>query len=330
MRKKLSIIVPRYNETEEEVMPLLCSIRAQSGFDLDRLEVIIANDNPEDDFALMAFNPLNLDIKMTMYGGNFGPGVARQKGLEQASGEYVMFCDADDCLYSNNAIYSLLNEFRTYPETEILSSAWIEEALNTETNEMAFLTHGIENTWMHGKMFRTSFIEDNNLSFHPDLRVHEDSYFLSIAARMATHRRFLQNPCTYVWRWGADSITRRNNAMYLYDSFPVFIHAIGLANREIMRRKPGIDMDYEVAQHLIYCYFTLQGKEWFEDSKVKYQNDSVLTLSEEMKDFWDIWDKVPQEMIMRIYNEEREKNFKNQMERYTLDKFVDILKTGGQ
>ena len=130
MRKKLSIIVPRFEEKENDIMPLLCSIRSQEGFDFERLEVVISNDNPEEEFQIKNALALGLDIKVINISNGGGPGVARQCGLAEASGEYVMFCDADDCLYNANAIYSLMNNFREFPDTEILYSSWMRSKIH--------------------------------------------------------------------------------------------------------------------------------------------------------------------------------------------------------
>ena len=47
MRKFLSIIIPRYKETEKEIFPLLSSINGQVGMDFSDIEVIIATDGKE-------------------------------------------------------------------------------------------------------------------------------------------------------------------------------------------------------------------------------------------------------------------------------------------
>jgi len=94
---------------------------------------------------------------------------------------------------------------------------------------MIYITHKVENTWMHGKMFKRSFLLENNIKFHPDLRVHEDTYFLSIAAECANKIGFL-NIISYVWRWGKDSITRKNEGEYRFNNAIDFIKACAYAH----------------------------------------------------------------------------------------------------
>ena len=60
MRKFLSIIIPRYKETEKEIFPLLSSINGQVGMDFSDIEVIIATDgkeNPELDQGFLNSPP---------------------------------------------------------------------------------------------------------------------------------------------------------------------------------------------------------------------------------------------------------------------------------
>ena len=101
MDKTISIIVPYYKESTEMLFPLLSSINNQLGIDFNKIEVLLVNDGannrlPEEFLGM--FN--NLDIRTCCLMENRGPGVARQCGIEEAQGEYVMFCDADDVLHN--------------------------------------------------------------------------------------------------------------------------------------------------------------------------------------------------------------------------------------
>ena len=181
MRKFLSIIIPRYKETEQDIFPLLSSINNQVGIDFDDIEVIIANDGGGlgelDQTFLGMFNMDSTQINLEK---NCGPGVARQVGLDIAKGEYVMFCDADDIIHNVGVIGAFIHECEVQ-SPDILSSSWLEEMI-MEDGKYTYINHNIENTWMHGKVLRRQFLIQNNIRFHDDLRVNEDSYFLAIAA----------------------------------------------------------------------------------------------------------------------------------------------------
>lgn len=93
METNISIIVPVFN-AENYLFRCLCSLISQTyGF----IEIICINDGSTDHSAeiLERFACLDSRIKV-IYQENLGPAAARNKGLEAATGKYVMFCDADD------------------------------------------------------------------------------------------------------------------------------------------------------------------------------------------------------------------------------------------
>ncbi len=93
METNISIIVPVFN-AENYLFRCLCSLISQTyGF----IEIICINDGSTDHSAeiLERFARLDSRIKV-IYQENLGPAAARNKGLEAATGKYVMFCDADD------------------------------------------------------------------------------------------------------------------------------------------------------------------------------------------------------------------------------------------
>lgn len=321
MRKFLSVIVPRFQETERDIFPLLSSISGQVGVDFSDLEVIIANDGggagPLDVNFLGLFG---LDISQIDLPENGGPGVARQAGLDAARGDYVMFCDADDALHNVGVLGALLQEAeKSVPD--MLTSAWLEEV--RDANGYRYITHDIENTWMHGKLFRRQFLTGNNIRFHDKLRVHEDSYFLAIAAAMA--ERNLHLPVTtYVWKYHPDSITRRDGAVYTYESIPTFIEACTMAYREIERRNPA-QMEYKIVQFTLYNYFCFHQPGWQAPEHAGYLAAAEQAFTERITPFWGYWQNAAPEFIAQVYNEERAKSFVGGVEAETVAVWLNRL-----
>lgn len=329
MNKILSIIIPRYNEPIEIIRRNVCSIYIQSQFDLNSLEVIIADDNPDNPLTETEIDGLKtafgIDILHPIMPQNGGPGLARQLGIDVSNGEYLMFIDADDTLYSSNVLRVLFNEIEKFPETDYMSSHWIEELYDKEHDNYIYVQHDLENTWMHGKLIKKSLLTKNNIRFHPDLRVHEDSYFLSLVADVAKSRRLLTVP-TYLWRHSESTITRRNDGLYLYEDFPTFIKSIGLAN-EALRQHHSQALHYHVVQLVLYCFFTLQQDIWIKDEVSKYRKASIDALKEVMRSQWDVYDSADSNMVRQTYKEERDKHFKaNEIEHYSLYEWITMLR----
>lgn len=323
MRKFLSIVIPRYKETEKEIFPLLTSIANQTGIDFSDIEIIIATDgeggNPLEENFLKLFN---IDIKQVKNNGeNMGPGVTRQQGLDVASGDYVMFCDADDVLHNVGVLGALIKEAEnTVPD--ILCTSWIEENRDPNGNYI-YITHEIENTWMHGKLLRKRFLQQNNIRFHDELRVHEDSYFLCLAESSSKSHRYL--PITsYVWKYHPNSITRRNNAVYTYDSIPEFIRACNLAHKEIEKRHPE-QMEGKIVQFILYNYFSFHLPHWQEESVKEYLKNGEESFVEYIKPMFHYWTNASQETITNLYNEERNRTFKGAVETETIQEWFKRL-----
>lgn len=321
MRKYLSIIIPRYNESELEVFPLLASISGQVGIDFADIEVIIANDGGnsgelEKDFlALFGF-----DIKQIFLSENCGPGAARQAGLDAAKGEYVMFCDADDTLHNVGVLGAMMQEAEK-TVVDILTTEWLEEL--KDENGVYYVRHAIENTWMHGKLFRRQFLKQNGVRFHDKLRVHEDSYFLAIATAL-TERRNHMPITSYVWKFKPDSITRRNGGVYTYDSIPIFIEACTMAFAEIEKLRPE-EMEYKIVQFAMYNYFCFHQAGWQSPENSKYLAAAETAFVKHIAPFWHFFQNASQEIFATVYNEERAKSFVGGVETETLDMWLDRI-----
>ncbi|MCI7403600.1 MAG: glycosyltransferase [Pyramidobacter sp.] len=93
MDLKVSVIIPVYNAAEH-LKECLDSVVRQT---LKEIEIICVDDGSTDGSAAILADHVNRDGRFIMLRQqNRGAGVARNKGLEVARGEYVIFLDADD------------------------------------------------------------------------------------------------------------------------------------------------------------------------------------------------------------------------------------------
>lgn len=287
----LSVVVPQYKEDDHAVRRLLNTIDYQLNVPWDEVEVIIVNDHSDvilSDKMLNSFE--NIKPKYIKLEKNVGPGLARQAGLDVAQGEYVTFCDADD-MYQNFGVFSLyLEEIRT-KHPDIIQTQWIEEIRaeipqqdGTTKQQLVYMTHDFEATWMHGKCFRKQYLADNNIRFSDKLRYHEDSYILSCAFELTD--KVVRDPVvSYVWTFDENSITRRNNGAYSYESMPEFIRAIRYSIDWLSDRTPQ-KIPSKVVQLVLYIYYMMQtNKQWEQKYVDPIEEELYTTLTKYEKEF---------------------------------------------
>ena len=100
MNKILSIIVPVYN-VERDIYACIDSIY-QQGLQDETFETIIINDGTEDDSMIVIQDVVSKHNNIRIINQkNMGLSQARNRGLDIAEGEYILFVDSDDLLISN-------------------------------------------------------------------------------------------------------------------------------------------------------------------------------------------------------------------------------------
>ncbi|MGB7339227.1 MAG: glycosyltransferase family A protein, partial [Phototrophicaceae bacterium] len=93
MTDRVSIIIPAYNSATY-IRETLDSCLAQT---YPALELIVIDDGSTD--ATVAIVQSYGDAVRLIQQANQGPALARNTGIEAATGAYIKFCDADDILY---------------------------------------------------------------------------------------------------------------------------------------------------------------------------------------------------------------------------------------
>lgn len=107
---KISIIVPIYN-VEQYLRKCIYSLINQT---YKNLEIILINDGSSDNSGLICDEYAKKDDRIkVIHKENEGVSVARNIGLDIATGEYIFFIDSDDYL-NTNAILILFDNLKKY------------------------------------------------------------------------------------------------------------------------------------------------------------------------------------------------------------------------
>lgn len=321
MKKRLSIIIPRYKEDEKAMFPLLSSISNQININLEEVEVVIGNDGGgAEPLSQEYLSQFGVDIRQVQLKENKGCGLARQAAIDVAVGDYIYYCDADDILYNVLALSMVLNE-AIKTGADILATDFYEE-IKLQDGQMQYIKRaGHIGCWMHGKIMRRQFLVENDIRFHPKFREHEDAYFLCLAFAKSKNTRYLPQ-LTYVWRYNDGSITRKNNSIYTYYSVPIYIDAVTTAFEEIERTHPE-QMEQRVVQLIYYHFFMFQRADWMRPEHKMSKLKAEKALKEKVAPYWHYYESASPALKVQEYNSERDRGFKGNVESETLSEWLE-------
>lgn len=271
MTPRLSIIIPAYN-AEAYLPQCLDSIFSQ---DYSDFEVLVINDGSTDGTAdLLGRYPKVKVINQK----NQGMSTARNHGLDEAKGEYILFVDSDDRL-ADNALATLAPEL-TGEDIICFNANKFHEStgdysynptigVSEKTDGWSyFCRHRLESTDIHfvciwQRAYKRAFLEEKHLRFADGLRRAEDDLFTTMAFLNAQQVKAISS-CLYTYTVRQGSITRSSDPKLNADSWRV---QQLLANTFIPMQ--GIDKQaiYQVLasnyiNHLSHRSSTLTKSEW--------------------------------------------------------------------
>lgn len=142
---KYSVVIPLYNKAEY-ISRTLKSVLAQS---FQNFEVIVVDDGSRDD-SLKIARQTDSDKVRVIAQENQGTAVARNTGIEHASGEYIAFLDADD-EWKSNYLETIDTLTEKYPQSDVFVTAYRVVMGKNKYNYSSRLTPDegcLESYWM--------------------------------------------------------------------------------------------------------------------------------------------------------------------------------------
>lgn len=200
----LNVIIPLYNG-RDTLPQALDSLVAQTR---KMFFVTIVNDCDGIDYSdiIEEYTRRGLHINYLQTEKNGGPGMARQYGMDHSGNcDFVMFLDADDMLLPHATEILYKEAKRT--NCDIIDSDFYKEHKNIGCQSL--IAGEISITWMHGKIYKLSYLREHNIRFLPELFYNEDAYFNLVAWNSTTNRSIVHE-FTYLWRDNEQSVTRVN------------------------------------------------------------------------------------------------------------------------
>lgn len=302
-KKILSIIIPYYQETAADLFFLLAGIGGQVGIRFDKIECLLVNDGggerlPEDFIALFG----SLSPRCIYLEENRGPGVARQAGLDQAQGEYVMFCDADDTLHHVWALRTFLEAIgKNHPD--LIYTPIIIEYYSPVNKQYLYVHKDDMVQTLHGKVYNRAYLRENNIRFHEKLRLYEDIYFNEIAFADSQKIQKIAET-SYLKKYRADSITHSDSYSYFMETITDNIRSVGYLCDEFQTRYPE-KLPGLLAQKAVYFYFIMHWPQWRGANERLLLKKAEEALRGMLIPRMRIFDRVSEADFAQIYNQKR-------------------------
>lgn len=234
----VSIIVPVYN-AENYLHKCIDSLLNQNYTDF---ELILVNDGSKDNSGKICDEYAEKDNRIkVIHKENGGVSSARNRGLDEACGKYIMFCDSDDyvdnqfccalvnlanndtdCLImggvtlldeSENTVELLCNEYHYEESVSLSNQEFCELYVKLNTNGSFQLMHMPIN-----KLYSRKIIEENALRFDTSITYNEDIIFNLYYLNKTKNVKIFNKSIYYYYTATPDSACKKyiNNMIEIY------------------------------------------------------------------------------------------------------------------
>lgn len=319
---KLQFLIPQYRETDDIVRPLLDSIAMQQGVDFADVGAIIVNDGSDVhlDNKMLASYPFKVEYHLNGHGG---VSATRNKALELATADYVMFCDADDMFCHTCGLWIILRETAT--GCNAISSTFVEETRVGDAP--TFINHTNDTTFVHGKVYRRQYLVDNGIKWNAALTIHEDSYFNILAQSLAGNIQYIHTPF-YLWKWRDDSVCR-HDPKYILKTYNNLIDSNEALVGEFTRRAMLDRAMFSTAALIFDAYYTMNKPEWINQENKEYRDATERRFAAYFCKHRKMWDDMPVGDKMQLSSGIRTRivNEGMMMEAVTIDDWLNKIKT---
>lgn len=253
----IDLIIPIYNAKNTLDLTLM-SIRMQTI--LNKINIYLIDDCSEDNYDKIINNYNDMNIIYKKLDKNGGPAVARQVGIDISSSDYIMFIDSDDLFYDADSVKKLYSEIEKGFDY-VIGITYEEKRKIKIMNESD----------LHGKIYRRNFIEKNKIKFN-NTRFHEDNYFnnLILACEPLTKKIF---DFVYIYVYNEKSITNVQEEKE-FERLEILLSNM----RQLLDESKKRNCNREVIAYLMFI-------------KVKYFNQIYLEFEKEQKELFKLWIK---------------------------------------
>lgn len=316
---KLQILVPQYKETNCVIKPLLDSIAIQQNVPMNEIGVIICNDGSDVKLSKDLLNSYPFKIEYHLE-PHQGVSATRNKCLDYATADYVMFCDADDMFCDACGLYIVFREMKQGFDS--LVSVFREESRHPETKEVVYINHDMDSTFVHGKIHRRQYLIDNHIRWNDALTIHEDSYFNILCQNLSANVKYCTIPF-YLWKWRDESVCR-HDPKYILKTYRNMLDSNDALIMQFLSRGLMEKAMFYTVFMVFDAYYTMNKPEWINQENREYRDSTEKRFAEYFKAHKDLWSAMPMNQKMQISSGVRGRSVNEGMfmEAVTIDQWL--------
>ena len=262
---KVSVIIPVYNR-ENHISKCLNSVLNQS---LEDYEIIVIDDGSTDG-SMQIVSEISKDyknIKMISQ-KNSGVSIARNRGIKEASGEFLIFVDSDDTL-SVDALKSLYKtavdsdsdfvygDFHTIDELKKRDTLCKSKHIEGTNKELitAYLNDKVEPR-IGSFIVSKKVIDQNSIEFYPKCRYGEDREFIAKCIIYSKTSKYLEKPVYYYYLNNQSTVKKPD--ILFFDCVDANIRIKEILFSEFSEDENVISsIKYALFEQFKYCVFML-------------------------------------------------------------------------
>lgn len=261
--KKVSVIIPVYNAMTSgggHIVKCVNSILEQKGFSLEDIEVLLLNDGSKDN-SIEFLKDIETKYPSTVRvfsHKNIGVAKTRNKGIDLAIGEYIMFVDQDDWI-DENYISTLCRALEVGGLDVVVSGYRRPDSeglvrLVSKPSKTKYGPYTIGAAW--AKLHRASFLRKHKIKFF-DNSYGEDIPFMIAENQNAQDKVGVIDYVGYNWFFNEESVSNTAQSRLTLDN----VAAIENLLREITANyKNSKEINYYLLRTTAY-YLLMSGQD---------------------------------------------------------------------